>query len=106
MLNILKNTLSIFLFMTMMVFSQSEKVHSGPMLSYIDGYGTQIWFLLDRSVQKIDVDVRDYDNDNLIEYSFNVTNDYDLNQLPFTIAIEPLLPNTEYIASIFVGKAG
>ena len=102
MLNILKYTFSIFLFMTMITLSQSEKVHSGPMLSYVDGYGTQIWFLLDRSVQKIDVDVRDYDNDNLIEYSFNVPNDYDLNQIPFTISIETLLPNTEYIASIFV----
>ena len=72
------------------------------MLSYIDGYGTQIWFLLDRSVEKIEIDVRDYENDNLIEYSFIVTNDYDLDQIPFTVSIETLLPNTEYIASVFV----
>ena len=102
MINILKYTFLIFFFTTISVFSQSEKVLSGPMLSYIDGYGTQIWFLLDRSTQKIEIDVRDYDNDNLIEYSFNVTNDYDLDEIPFTVSIETLLPNTEYIASVFV----
>ena len=102
MINILKYTVYIFFLTTISVFAQSEKVLSGPMLSYIDGYGTQIWFLLDRSVQQIDIDVRDYDNDNLIEYSFNVTNDYDLDEIPFTLSIETLLPNTEYIASVFV----
>jgi len=72
------------------------------MISYIDSYGTQIWFLLDSDVKNIEIKVRDYENDNLSEYKFKVHNKYNLNQIPFTIVLDELLPNTEYLASVFI----
>ena len=56
--------------MTINLFSQSEKILSGPMLSYIDGYSTQMWFLLESDVSSIDVKIRDYEEDKLKEYHF------------------------------------
>mgnify|MGYP001288225119 CR=1 FL=1 len=99
---ILKYSFYILLITTCSVFPQSKKVLSGPMLSYVDSYGTQIWFLLDGSADNIEIDVRDYENDNLMEYKFHVTNDHNLDEIPFTVSLETLVPNTEYIASIFV----
>ena len=99
---ILKYSFYILLITTCSVFSQSKKVLSGPMLSYVNSYGTQIWFLLDGSAENIEIDVRDYENNNLMEYNFHVTNDDKADEIPFTVSIETLVPNTEYIASIFV----
>ena len=49
------------LLFTAVSFSQSdisidskEKVLAGPMLTYVDSYGTQIWFLLHTDAKKID----------------------------------------------------
>ena len=61
---ILRYSFYILLITTCSVFSQSKKVLSGPMLSYVNSYGTQIWFLLDGSAENIEIDVRDYENDN------------------------------------------
>ena len=40
------------------------------MTSFVDSYGTQIWFLLNNDVKKIEIDISDYENDRLKEYSF------------------------------------
>lgn len=84
------------------LFSQSNKVVSGPMLSYVDGYSTQIWLLLDSEVKTVEIDIRDYENDKLLEYDFDVINPHDLDEVPFTIQLETLSPNKEYIMSVFV----
>ena len=47
---------------------------AGPMFSYIDSYGTQIWFLLESGANKIDLDIKDYENNSLLEYTFEVIN--------------------------------
>ena len=62
------------IFISSVSIAQSDKVLAGPMLSHIDSYGSQIWFLLDKSADKIKIDVRDYENNNLIEYHFDVIN--------------------------------
>ena len=47
--------------------------------------------------------MRDYDNDKLSEYKFDVNNEHKLDTyIPFTISLEGLLPNKEYAASVFV----
>ena len=89
-------------FLISCLFSQSNKVISGPMLSYIDGYSTQIWFLLDSEVKTVEIDIRDYENDKLLEYDFDVINPHDLDEVPLTIQLETLLPNKEYIMSVVV----
>ena len=55
------------------------------MFSYVDSYGTQIWFLLESGTSQIDLDIKDYDNNSLLEYTFEVVNKYNLKQFPFTI---------------------
>ena len=72
------------------------------MFSYVDSYGTQIWFLLESGTSQIDLDIKDYDNNSLLEYTFEVVNKYNLKQFPFTIYLEDLVPNMEYIVSVFV----
>jgi len=72
------------------------------MFSYVNSYGTQIWFLLESDASTIYLDIRDYENNHLLEYTFNVENKYNLKEFPFTINIEDLAPNMEYIVSIFV----
>ena len=48
-----------FLFLlTLNVYSQNNKVIAGPMVSFVDSYGTQMWFLLESDAEKITVDVR------------------------------------------------
>tara|TARA_B100001142_G_scaffold328385_1_gene388335 strand:- start:2918 stop:4150 length:1233 start_codon:yes stop_codon:yes gene_type:complete len=83
-------------------FSQSNKVLSGPFCTYVDSYGTQIWFLLDSSATNIHLDIRDYNNDNLLEYNFDVVNVHDLNEFPFKIILDDLVSNMEYLISVFV----
>lgn len=73
------------------------------MTSFVDSFGTQIWFLLSNDVKKIEIDISDYENDRLKEYSFDITNEYQFNQfIPFTINIDNLHPNKEYIAKVFI----
>ena len=69
---ILRFFVSFLILICSLSYAQSDKVFAGPMLSHVDAYGSQIWFLLDSSAKKIKIDVRDYENDQLIEYSFNV----------------------------------
>ena len=85
------------------IYSQSSNVVAGPMLSYIDAYSTQMWFLLKPDASKIEVNIRDYDNSQLLEYDFEVKNKHKIDDyIPFTVLLEKLRPNTEYIASVFV----
>ncbi len=91
------------LFFSGVLISQNTNVISGPMVSFIDGYSTQIWFLLDKDAKNIKIDFKDYDEDKLLEYNFTVTNEHQFTQyVPYTVTIEKLLPNTEYIASVYV----
>ena len=80
----------------------SNKLLAGPMFSYIDSYGTQIWFLLESGANKIDLDIKDYENNSLLEYTFEVINKDNLQEFPFVISLEDLVPNMEYIVSVFV----
>ena len=92
-----------FLLLTLNVYSQNNKVIAGPMVSFVDSYGTQMWFLLESDAEKITVDVRHYDTDKLLQYEFDVKNTHRLKDyIPFTIVLEKLQPNTEYMASVFV----
>ena len=82
--------------------AQPSKLVSGPMFSYVDSYGTQVWFLLKSGANKIDIDIKDYENNHLLEYTFDVVNEYNLKEFPFTINLENLVPNMEYIVSVFI----
>ena len=102
------NYLYIFLVSFLFIFnypsySQSSKVIAGPMASFVDSYGTQIWFLLTDDAKSIELDITDYQNDRLLEYDFEVINNYQFDDyIPFTINLENLSPNQEYIARIYV----
>lgn len=101
----MKNIIYLFLFICfhLSMSAQENSVVAGPMITYVDGFSTQMWFLLDRDARKIEIDIRDYDEDKLLEYNFNVTNKLNFdNLIPYTVKIEKLLPNTEYIASVYV----
>ena len=84
------------------VAQDSNKLLAGPMFSYIDSYGTQIWVLLESGASKIDLDIKDYENNSLLEYTFEVINKDNLQEFPFVISLEDLVPNMEYIVSVFV----
>ena len=58
------------------LFSQSSKIISGPMMSYIDARTTQVWMLVDQSVKTIQIDLVDYDNNKTLEFTHNVENPY------------------------------
>ena len=58
---------SLCLLFSLNVYPQASKVISGPMLSFIDSHGTQMWFLLESDAKQITVDVRDYYTDKLLE---------------------------------------
>ena len=93
----------VFLLNTSFLFAQkNHKVVAGPMISFIDSYGTQMWFLLDSDAEKININVRDYDDEKSSKYEFDVVNKYKTDYVPYTIVLENLLPNKEYIASVFV----
>tara|TARA_Y100000766_G_C18865153_1_gene585299 strand:- start:165 stop:1379 length:1215 start_codon:yes stop_codon:yes gene_type:complete len=102
------NYLYIFLVSFLLIFnypsySQSSKVIAGPMASFVDSYGTQIWFLLTDDAKSIELDITDYQNDRLLEYDFEVINNYQFDDyIPFIITLENLSPNQEYIARIYV----
>ena len=40
------------------------------MSTYVHSYGTQIWFLLDSGVSQIHLDIKDYDDNYLLEALF------------------------------------
>jgi len=82
--------------------AQSNKVIAGPMMSFVDSYGTQIWFLLNSDTEKIKIDVSDYDSDKILEYDFEVVNQFDLEEFPYTVLLDDLRPDKEYIVSIYV----
>ena len=100
--------LYIFIVSFLLIFScpsyaQSDKLIAGPMTSFVDSYGTQIWFLLTDDSKSIQLDITDYQNDRLLEYDFEVSNEYQFDDyIPFTITLENLSPNQEYIAKIYV----
>ena len=73
------------------VAQDSNKLLAGPMFSYIDSYGTQIWFLLESGASKIDLDIKDYENNSLLEYTFEVINKDSLQEFPFVISLEDLV---------------
>ena len=84
------------LMLSLNLYSQNNKVIAGPMVSFIDSYGTQMWFLLESDTEKITVDVRDYDTDKLMKYEFDVQNKHRIKDyIPFTIVLEKLQPNKE-----------
>jgi len=92
----------IIIFFSINLFAQSNKILSGPMVSYVDAYSTQVWFLLESEVKKIDFEIRNYEDDKLLQFSFNVTNKHNLDEIPFTVLLDKLQPNKEYMASVFV----
>ena len=47
----------IIIFFSINLFAQSNKILSGPMVSYVDAYSTQVWFLLESEVKKIDFEI-------------------------------------------------
>ena len=95
--------LFISIFFSLCLFSQSSKIISGPMLSYIDARTTQVWMLVDQSVKTIQIDLVDYDNNKTLEFTHNVENPYFFQDyIPLTIPLESLRPNTEYIMTISI----
>ena len=93
----------ISIFFSICLFSQSSKIISGPMVSYIDARTTQIWMLVDQSVKKIQIDLVDYDNNKTLDFTHNVENPYFFQDfIPVTIPLESLRPNTEYILTISI----
>ena len=95
--------LFVSIFVSVCLFSQSSKIISGPMVSYIDARTTQIWMLVDQSVKKIQIDLVDYDNNKTLDFTHNVENPYFFQDfIPVTIPLESLRPNTEYILTISI----
>ena len=79
--------------------TQTTNLLAGPMTSFVDSYGTQIWFLLTNDVKKIEIDISDYENDRLKEYSFDVINEYQFDKfkseslkLRYELHISPRIP--------------
>ena len=100
---LVNNILSFLCFFSLNTFGQESKVVAGPMTSFIDYYGTEIWFLLKSDAENIEIDIRDYQSNKLIEYDFQVNHKNQFKSYtPFTILLDKLSPNKEYIASIFV----
>ena len=84
-------------------YSQSNKLIAGPMASFVDSYGTQIWFLLTDDAKSIEFDITDYQNNKLLEYEFEVINNYQFDDyIPFTVNLDNLSPNKEYIARVSI----
>ena len=55
--------------------------------------------LLTDDAKSIELEYTDYQNDRLIEYDYEVVNEYQFdNYIPFTITLENLSPNQEIIS--------
>ena len=93
----------ITLFFSCSLFSQSNKIISGPMFSYIDARSTQLWILLEPDAKQVEVNVNNYDNTKFLNYEYKVKNPHKFkNYIPVTIPIEALRPNTEYVVNISI----
>ena len=98
-----KNLFIITLLFSCFLFSQTNKIISGPMISYIDARTAQIWMLLEPEAKTVQVDVRNYDNTKFLNYEYEVQNPYKFkNYIPVTIPLESLRPNTEFILNVYV----
>ena len=95
--------LFISIFFSLCLFSQTSKIISGPMVSYIDARTTQVWMLVDQSVKTIQINLVDYDNNKTLDFLHNVKNPYFFQDyIPVTVPLESLKPNTEYIMTVSV----
>ena len=73
------------------------------MVSYTDGYSTQIWMLLEPDAKQVNVEVKNYDNDKFRNYEFEVKNPHNFKHyIPVTLPIESLVPNMEFTLNLFV----
>ena len=98
-----KNIYIITLLLSCCLFSQSNKIISGPMISYIDARSAQLWMLLEPDAETVEVDVNNYDNTKFLNYTFEVKNPHKFKDyIPVTIPIEALRPNTEFVLNISV----
>ena len=75
-------------------------------MSFVDSYGTQIWFLLNSDTERIKIDVSDYDSDKILKYDFEVVNSFNLEEFPYTVLLDDLRPDKEYIVFCGVGGQG
>ena len=98
-----KNLFIITLLFSCFLFSQTNKIISGPMISYIDARSAQLWMLLESDAKTVQVDVRNYDNTKFLNYEYKVKNTHNFkNFIPVTIPIEALRPNTEFVLSVSI----
>ena len=92
-----------FFLISFFAFAQNDKVLAGPMVTYTDGYSTQIWMLLKPDAKIVTVEVKNYDNDKFRNYEYKVKNPYYFKDfIPVTIPIESLVPNMEFTLNLFV----
>lgn len=98
-----KNLFIIILLFSCFVFSQTNKIISGPMISYIDARSTQLWMLLEPDAKFVQIDINNYDNTKFLNYTYEVKNPHKFkNYIPVTIPIESLRPNTEFVLTVSV----
>lgn len=98
-----KNLFITTLLFSCFLFSQTNKIISGPMISYIDARSAQLWMLLEPDAKTVQIDVSNYDNTKFLNYEFNVKNPHNFkNYIPVTIPIEALRPNTEFVLSVSI----
>ena len=57
-----KNIFIVSVLFSCLLFSQTNKIISGPMLSYIDARSAQLWMLLEADVKTVQIDINNYDN--------------------------------------------
>ena len=99
----IKKAIFSFFFISFFAFAQNDKVLAGPMVTYTDGYSTQIWMLLEPDAKIVTVEVTNYDNDKFRNYEYKVKNPhYFKDFIPVTIPIESLVPNMEFKLNLFV----
>ncbi len=98
-----KNIFIVSVLFSCLLFSQTNKIISGPMLSYIDARSAQLWMLLEVDVKTVQIDINNYDNTKFLNYQYEVKNPHKFkNYIPVTIPIEGLRPNTEFVLSISI----
>ena len=56
-MNYVIKTIFCLLLVSNVIYAQNSKVIAGPMTSFIDYYGTEIWFLLDSNEQTIEIEI-------------------------------------------------
>ncbi len=96
----------------------SKKLLCGPMLSYIDNYHTQMWMLVSSDCKKIRLELENFDEEITKIINYDITNPnilnnskwYDFsiskynygNEIPITINLDELIPDTEYHVDLFI----